>query len=295
MKIIYINGYKGTQSKKHHILNTALVPNIKFIQVDYETLNKKRYIQIDFEIKQADVIIASSTGSYLARKLCEDYNKILISYNPVVDLEKTFQKLNAKMPKLPKPNFFSINELIFVNKDDNLIDYKETLKIFSNKVKVYPSGGHRFSNIKDTLCSLQQFLMGKKIKNPLKLKYSKNIWAAVPCKKGIYFYYYKDELIYVGKATSSPNGSLCNRIKKHYSGQRGSDQFSLYIYDSYIKKTLDGIGATISKELNKLTREWARENLTFSYIVLEEDENESQRESELRRELQPKLNPLLME
>ena len=122
-----------------------------------------------------------------------------------------------------------------------------------------------------------------------------NKMQTIPCKKGIYFYYYKDELIYIGKATSRPNGSLCNRIKKHYSGQRGSDQFSLYIYDSYIKKTLDGIGATISKELNKLTREWARENLTFSYIVLEEDENESQRESELRRELQPNLNPLPME
>lgn len=127
--------------------------------------------------------------------------------------------------------------------------------------------------------------------NRLEVKTFQDI-KTIPCKKGIYFHYYKDELIYVGKATSSPNGSLCNRIKKHYSGQRGSDQFSLYIYDSYIKKTLEGIGANISKELNDITRVWARENLTFSYIVLEEDANESQRESELRKELQPKLNPL---
>jgi len=114
----------------------------------------------------------------------------------------------------------------------------------------------------------------------------------IPCKKGIYFHYYKDELIYVGKATSSPNGSLCNRIKKHYSGQRGSDQFSLYIYDSYIKTSLDGIGASLSKELNEMTKLWARENLLFSYMVLEESEDESSVESRLRRELQPKLNPL---
>jgi len=123
-------------------------------------------------------------------------------------------------------------------------------------------------------------------------RYSFQEIQSIPCKKGIYFHYYKDELIYVGKATSSPNGSLCNRIKKHYLGQRGSDQFSLYIYDSYIKKILEGVGAKLSKELNSITKDWARENLTFSYIVLEEDENESQRESEFRRELQPKLNPL---
>jgi hypothetical protein len=114
----------------------------------------------------------------------------------------------------------------------------------------------------------------------------------IPCKKGIYFHYYKDELIYVGKATSSPNGSLCNRIKKHYSGQRGSDQFSLYIYDSYIKTSLDGIGASLSKDLNEITKLWARENLLFSYMVLEESENESEVEAKLRREVQPKLNPL---
>jgi len=114
----------------------------------------------------------------------------------------------------------------------------------------------------------------------------------IPCKKGIYFHYYKGELIYVGKATSSPNGSLCNRIKKHYSGQRGSDQFSLYIYDSYIKTSLDGIGASLSKKLNEITKLWARENLLFSYMVLEESDDESAVESRLRRELQPKLNPL---
>ena len=114
----------------------------------------------------------------------------------------------------------------------------------------------------------------------------------IPCKKGIYFHYYKDELIYVGKATLSPNGSLCNRIKKHYSGQRGSDQFSLYIYDSYIKTSLDGIGASLSKKLNEITKLWARENLLFSYIVLEEFANESSLESLLRKKLLPKLNPL---
>ena len=134
-----------------------------------------------------------------------------------------------------------------------------------------------------------------KIENKILSKlsqYSYKDLQTVPCKKGIYFHYYKDELIYVGKATSSPNGSLCNRIKKHYSGQRGSDQFGLYIYDSYIKTSLDGIGASLSKELNEITKLWARENLLFSYIVLEDSEDESSVESRLRRESQPKLNPL---
>ena len=52
------------------------------------------------------------------------------------------------------------------------------------------------------------------------------------------------------------------------------------------------VSKKLLEEIRKYTRVWARENLTFSYIVLEEDTNESQRESELRKELQPKLNPL---
>lgn len=64
-----------------------------------------------------------------------------------------------------------------------------------------------------------------KIENKMLSKlsqYSYKDLQTVSCKKGIYFHYYKDELIYVGKATSSPNGSLCNRIKNTTQGREGA-------------------------------------------------------------------------
>lgn len=63
-------------------------------------------------------------------------------------------------------------------------------------------------------------------------------FSDIPLSRGIYATWLLDECIYVGKSSK-----LRDRIKSHYSGQRGSDQFCLYIFDSYVKKTLEGKGA----------------------------------------------------
>ena len=108
--------------------------------------------------------------------------------------------------------------------------------------------------------------------------------SKIPITKGVYATWLLDECIYVGKSSK-----LNNRIKSHYSGQRGSDQFCLYIFDSYIKTVLDGRGANLSKELNSKTQQWIRENLTFSYF---ECENDTEQEIIYRKSMQPTLNPL---
>ncbi len=108
--------------------------------------------------------------------------------------------------------------------------------------------------------------------------------ANIPYTRGIYATWLRDECIYVGKSSK-----LKNRITSHYSGQRGSDQFCLYIFDSYIKTALDGKGASLSKQLNRETQQWIRENLTFSYY---ECENDTEQEIVYRKSMQPTLNPL---
>ena len=106
----------------------------------------------------------------------------------------------------------------------------------------------------------------------------------IPKNRGIYATWLNNECIYVGKSSK-----LHNRIKSHYSGQRGSDQFCLYVFDSYIKTSLDGKGAQISKKLNYLTQQWTRDNLTFSYF---ECDNDTEEEIYYRKSMQPTLNPL---
>ena len=125
-----------------------------------------------------------------------------------------------------------------------------------------------------------------------KIKYD-DITKEIPTQgRGIYAAWLKEDnkhaCVYIGKASN-----LHKRIKNHYSGQRGSDQFCLYIFDSYVKITIDGIGAHLSKEMNRLTREWSRENITFSYIEFTDDDiDESEEERYFRRSWKPILNPL---
>ena len=50
---------------------------------------------------------------------------------------------------------------------------------------------------------------------------------------GVYAAWHKNdsECLYIGKAKH-----LRNRIKSHFSGQRGGDQFCLYVYDYYFRQ-----------------------------------------------------------
>ena len=114
--------------------------------------------------------------------------------------------------------------------------------------------------------------------------YTYDLIQSVPITRGIYAIWLDDKCIYVGKSSK-----LRARVKSHYSGQRGSDQFCLYLYDSYIKEVLKGQGASITKVLNSLTKQWARDNLVFSYF---ECTNDSEEESNYRKSMKPTLNPL---
>ena len=135
-------------------------------------------------------------------------------------------------------------------------------------------------------------MFDKHLRNSKKIKYEDLTKDITSLGRGIYAAWLKEndgyECIYIGKA-----GTLYNRINSHYSGQRGSDQFCLYIFDSYIKETFDGTGAHLTKELNKITQTWARENIQFTYISFDDDSiSETEQEKHFRKKWQPTLNPL---
>ncbi len=108
--------------------------------------------------------------------------------------------------------------------------------------------------------------------------------SKIPSTRGIYAAWLGNECIYVGKSSK-----LNHRLKSHYSGQRGSDQFCLYIFDSYIKVIPNEVGANLSKHLNLKTQKWIRENLSFSYF---ECENDTVQETFYRKSMHPTLNTL---
>jgi len=157
MKILYINGYKGS-NKKAKILEKMLNCKIDYICVDYD--KDIAYQNIENKAKDYDLIIGSSTGSYLGRSICEKNNIPLISFNPVVDINDTFNKLKVPPPNLPKPDFLCLEELVLLNKDDELIDWQKTALKLNNQsnVVLHEKGGHRFENIEETKESILSFL-----------------------------------------------------------------------------------------------------------------------------------------
>lgn len=107
----------------------------------------------------------------------------------------------------------------------------------------------------------------------------------IPLTSGIYSAWIgEDTCFYVGKATQ-----LGKRISSHYSGQRGSNQFCLYVYDVYVF-SVRPLGLTTS-QVNNLTKTWIRENVKFRYLQINESELDLYERGIIQR-WQPTLNSL---
>jgi len=132
MNIVYINGYsEGTYTgTKYKTLSTLLNEKITLVEYKYKDNNIK---EIEEKIKNADLVIASSTGAYLARNICYKHNLPLIALNPVINLEETFNKIGVDVPKIPNGNNKNLRELILVSEDDELINPLKTLEKFKTQ------------------------------------------------------------------------------------------------------------------------------------------------------------------
>jgi len=108
----------------------------------------------------------------------------------------------------------------------------------------------------------------------------------VPEASGVYGAWLEGEssCFYVGSADN-----LKRRIDEHFSGSRAADRFCLYVYDLYVhEKRPSGLK---TKEVNRLTKVWIRENIKFKCVEVKESEAK-ELEREIRRKWKPILNPL---
>ena len=90
--------------------------------------------------------------------------------------------------------------------------------------------------------------------------------AEIPRTSGVYTAWLdaSTPCFYVGLANS-----LWSRIRSHFSGQRGSDQFCLYVYDSYVHlQRCESMNRLTTKEVNTHTAEWIRRNIAFRWVEL---------------------------
>ncbi len=170
LKIAYINGYKGENSNKPSILSELLGINIDHIKIEYNSKylgDILKDVETSIETKKYDLIIASSTGAYLARYYCDKYNIPLVSINPIIDLNVLYKIAEEKEIVKIISNFVHktntaetaettetehLVEVILINEDDELISSNKTVEFCENNnimYKLYKNGGHRFTNLSD--------------------------------------------------------------------------------------------------------------------------------------------------
>ena len=186
MKVIYINGFMGENSTKPQKLSKLLneeVEHLKLIFQDGKINEQDLDIFFEKEHKNIKYIISVSIGSYISRYYANKYFLGLISLNPIVELEKTFALLNYKLTlsdKFKDVNTLSVNNLIFLNKDDEVLDYKQTYKTFykHSKIILFNRGGHKFTNLSDiNLKSIEKYFRKKYTFDRWKIKEDMSSWS----------------------------------------------------------------------------------------------------------------------
>ncbi len=115
-----------------------------------------------------------------------------------------------------------------------------------------------------------------------------NELSRIPPVSGMYSAWVQDLCLYVGMAEN-----LQNRIRSHFSGQRGSNQFCLLVFDSHVAAHS---AAEAPQErtafLNQQTRSWIRDNVRFSFAQVDGDRKQlGATERILKARMKPQLNP----
>lgn len=169
--ILYVHGFgsdklSGTGLKLNQIFGNVLHPSIPI----------EPYKAIDFltdlyNSVNIDYVIGNSLGGFYSYFLYKTFNVKTILLNPSISPSETLKtkigfhkRFNTKDEFEWKIDYCNRLELIFndinnnqtdsnllnvfINKDDEIIEYNKTLNLLSNikNIKLYDIGGHRMSN-----------------------------------------------------------------------------------------------------------------------------------------------------
>jgi predicted esterase YcpF (UPF0227 family) len=177
--LIYIHGFGscGVGEKSKKIKNffdfQTLTPNLP--PSPKEAINV-----LDSIITPDSILIGSSLGGYYAMYLAEKYALIAILINPSLKPYKTLKPYIGlqyrfcdnkpfywKKEYLKELKTFKVKPkrgkyLVLLQSKDEVLNYKKTLKKFKNlpnaKVIIEYGGNHRFENIEDYLCMIENFI-----------------------------------------------------------------------------------------------------------------------------------------
>lgn len=176
--MLYLHGFascgEGNKSrilKKYFLDETFFAPNLPYSPFDaIEALEKL------IQTEQIDILIGSSLGGFYATYLAEKYHLKAILLNPSTEPWQTLSSYIGWQKRFCDDESFEFKEiyltelkrlsarpengtyLVLLQSDDEVLDYTKALSLYNKqKVVVEYGGNHRFENINDYLCMIDNF------------------------------------------------------------------------------------------------------------------------------------------
>lgn len=169
--IVYVHGFGSAGGGNKYTTLKCMFPSFNVISPTYDCTDFSSIEQLmdeyDLEKEERLLFIGNSLGGYIAMYLAKKYNGKAILLNPLTNInslneflgqninlatEEIFYLTEENIKKLEsyKVDYNTIPLSVFVTKDDDVIDYNETIKYFKNRnVTVFENGTHRFTNLID--------------------------------------------------------------------------------------------------------------------------------------------------
>jgi predicted esterase YcpF (UPF0227 family) len=180
VNILYVHGFGSKfdfDSEKVQTLQE--LGNVYGVNIDYtqplsKTLAVCKHAINEYEI---DLIVGTSMGGYTATMLGQMTNIPFVSINPARNPPVMLRKyLGTNVDHYGReytmteetletytefPDQVSVNGLVLLDEDDELIDSGLTMRLLRNNYRVFmfPGGNHRFAHMKDALPMIEHYII----------------------------------------------------------------------------------------------------------------------------------------
>ncbi len=178
--ILYIHGFKSCgRGNKSEVLRRYF-GDVYAPDLPYSPAKAMSFLEKTIEEKDIDLLVGSSLGGFYATYLAQKFCIKAVLINPSVhpyetlkpfigeqerfcDKEKFLWKAEylQELLRFDTSNLRKRLFLVLLQTGDEVLDYRVALKKYANQRRIVEYGGnHRFENIEDYLCMIENFRKG---------------------------------------------------------------------------------------------------------------------------------------
>ena len=182
MNILYVHGFGSCYDASNpKIVELSKLGKVFGVDLNYcDSQEKNQKIIYDSLIKDdIDLLVGTSMGGYMVHKIANKYSIPYVMINPAINPSETLKKYEGSgvdhkerkynLTKETISNFKHMQEnwgrapgLLLLDLDDDVIDAKETIKLFLDSKWVdtfsWSSGSHRFDHMSESVPIIEDFI-----------------------------------------------------------------------------------------------------------------------------------------